>query len=36
MDRGEALTWYRKAAKSDDPQAQRLALEALGRLGFSP
>jgi TPR repeat protein len=35
-DKGEALTWYRKAGKSSDPQAQRLALEALNRLGFSP
>jgi TPR repeat protein len=35
-DKGEALTWYRKAGKSSDSQAQRLALDALNRLGFSP
>jgi TPR repeat protein len=35
-DKGEALTWYRKAGRSNDPQAQRLALDALNRLGFTP
>ena len=35
-DMNQALDWYRKAAKSDDPQARQQATDRLKTLGFNP